>query len=674
MEQVVQLLKDLSAKVTAEGKEDAASYDKYACFCKEQASDKLYAIEESKDKIADLKAQIEKLDSDIAQLNEDIKKLSKKISELEKEIDEKTKIREKEHAVYLAKAQDLNEAISACARAIEALEESKAEIAVNDGKTSSLMQITQGVVAAVSKQPMLAHNAHAVALLSKINEPGQPAKFQYQSNDIIATLQDLLADFKKMKKDLDDDEFEVNAAFESEVLGLTNEKTFAEKEKAEKEAIEQAKQEEKEEAETDKDQEEKDMKADEEFMAVLTSDCEEKAKLFDQRSETRAGELKALSEATQALEEGAVPNWSANKKLVGFTQKGVVLGKGAKVSAASVAFVQIESVQHQRSSEQAVVKRVQSFLDETVERTGSRVLSALALRVKVAEDHFVKVRGLIKDLIMKLEADAKAEAEQKSVCDKGMAKAINKRDKANANIEAANAKITKETARKEAMEAEIDELNKKIAELKKALLEATELRAEEKAENEKTIAMAEEGAQATKTALEILQTFYENAFVQKGKYVPPNSDRDGNTVGDLAPETFGDKYHGAQNESKGIIGILEVILSDFERTVEKTKEEEAESQAAFEEFEKATNDEIDEKNKRIEFCEGELKDAKEQILSAQEDLKEATELLDSALESLEKLEAMCVKGEETWEERKKARMEEIEALKEALAILEDWQS
>merc|ERR1719440_2282418 len=273
---------------------------------------------------------------------------------------------------------------------------------------------------------------------------------------------------------------------------------------------------------------------------------------------------------------------------------------------------------------------------------------------------------------MKLEADAKAEAEQKSVCDKGMAKAINKRDKANANIEAANAKITKETARKEAMEAEIDELNKKIAALKKALLEATELRAEEKAENEKTIAMAEEGAQATKTALEILSNFYDNAFIQK-KYVPPNSDRDGNTVGDLAPETFGDKYHGAQEESKGIIGILEVILSDFDRTVEKTKAEEEESQAMFEEFEKATNDEIDEKNKRIEFCEGELKDAKAQILAAEEDLKEAKDLLDSAMESLEKLEAMCVKGEETWEERKKARMEEIEALKEALAILEDWQ-
>merc|ERR1719316_2186032 len=252
MEKVISLLKDLSAKVTAEGKEDAASYDKYACFCKEQASDKLYAIEKSEARIKDLEAQIKKLDADIAELNTEIKKLAKKISGLEDEIKKKTEIRDKEHAVYLAKAKDMDEAIGACAAAIEALKDSKKEI--KDGKVD-LMQVTKGVVAAASKQPVLAHSSGVVALLSKINEPGAPAKFQYQSNDIIATLEDLLADFKRMKKDFDTEEFDINSAFEKEVLGLTNEKKFAEKEKAEKEAIEQAKQEELEQAKTDKDEE-----------------------------------------------------------------------------------------------------------------------------------------------------------------------------------------------------------------------------------------------------------------------------------------------------------------------------------------------------------------------------------------------------------------------------------
>merc|ERR1711862_318864 len=85
-------------------------------------------------------------------------------------------------------------------------------------------------------------------------------------------------------------------------------------------------------------------------------------------------------------------------------------------------------------------------------------------------------------------------------------------------------------------------------------------------ENEKTIEMSEAGAESVKLALGILKDFYENAFVQVNKYVPPDSDREGNTVGDLAPEVFDSKYHGEQDSSKGILGLLEVILSDFDRT------------------------------------------------------------------------------------------------------------
>jgi len=661
MEKVIGLLKDLSAKVAAEGKKEAAAYDKYACFCKEQADEKLYAIEKSTAKIADLKAEIKQLDAEIAELNSEISDLSKKISKLESEIDRKTKKREKEHAEYEVKAKDMNEAIAACAAAIKALKDSKGEMS---GAKLNLMQVTSGVVEAANK---VAHNTHAVELLSKINAA---PKFEYQSNDIIATLEDLLAQFKSMKKDLDFEEHDINSAFEKNKLALSNEKKFAEQDKAEKEAIVESKTEQLEAAKSDRDEETADMDADQAFMDELTKDCESKAMLFDQRSKLRSEELSTLADATAELEKGAVPNFSSNKKLVGF-QKKAVLNKDAQVSPSPVAFVQVSSVQHQQSGKEVALQRARSFLDGFADRTGSRALSALALKVDVSEDHFVKVRSLIKDLIAKLKADAKAEAEQKGICDTGMMKAVNKRDKANSQIEVANAKITTLTAKKNALEDEIDTLNGEIAELKKALLEATELRAEDKAENEKTISMSEDGAESVKLALGLLKDFYNNAFVQTGKYVPPNSDRDGNTVGDLAPEVFDSKYGGAQAESKGIVGILEVILSDFERTTKQTKSDEKDSKEAFETFEKDTNDDVDKKEKRIKAAEGELSDAESELLDQQQALSDAKELLEDALGALEELEAMCVKGEETWEERKQKREDEINALKEALAILED---
>jgi hypothetical protein len=670
MEKVIELLKDLSAKVEAEGKTDAAQYDKYACFCKEQASDKLYTIEKSEKKIADLKAQIEFLETAIAKLNVEIADLSKKVSELEDEIAKKTKKREIEHDAYLVKAKDMDEAIAACEAAIAALKDSKKQM---KGAKLDLLQATGGLVKAVAKQPSLAKLPSAVALLSKLNKPGEAPKFEYQSNDIIATLETLLAKFKEMKKELDVEEFDINSAFETDKLGLTNEKKFAEKEKAVKEAIVAKRTEDMEAAKTDKDEETQDMNADQSFLDVLTKDCEEKAHLFDQRSSTRADELKALSEATAKLEEGAVPNWEANKKLVGLQKKAAFL-KSTKLSSSPASFVQISAVQHEKSGKEAALQRVRTYLSEAADRVASGVLSSIAVRVSLAEDHFAKVRGLIKDLIQKLKDDAAAEATTKGICDKGMSKAIGERDEANANIEVAKGRITTLTAKKESLEDEINDLNKAVADLKKALLEATELRAEGKAENEKTIEMATQGKDAVKLALGILQDFYNNAFVQTRKYVPPDSDREGNTVGDLAPEVFEKKYHGAQAEAGGIVGILEVILSDFERTISKTTEEEEDAQAAFEMFEKDTNDEIEEKNTRIKEATDELAQTEADILEQQQALKEAEDLLESAKASLDELEAMCVKGEETWEERKKKREEEIAALKEALAILEDWQA
>jgi len=662
MEKVIGLLKDLSAKVTAEGKKEAAQYDKYACFCKEQADEKLYAIEKSEAKIKDLKAEIEELDTAIAELNAEISDLSKSISRLEGEIKKKTKKREKEHDAYLVKAKDMNEAIDACAAAIEALKDSKASM--KGAKTSGLMQLTDGLVKAVKKQPMLALAPKAVALLSKLGDKAAP-KFQYQSNDIIATLEDLLADFKEMKKNLDVDEFEVNSAFEKNKLSLSNEKKFAEQERAEKEAVVESKTEQLEAAKADRDEETEDMDADQSFLDVLTGECEAKAALFDQRSSTRADELKALSEATAELQSGAAPNFEANKKLVGLQK--------SKAPSSPVTLVQIRSVQNQQTGREVAIQKVRSYLDGAADRTGSVVLSAIAVRVRVAEDHFVKVRGLIKDLIQKLKEDAKAEATQKNICDKDMADALSDRDKANSQIEIANGKITSLTAKKNALLDEIDVLNKEISELQKALLEATELRAEDKADNEKTISMSDAGAESVKLALGILKKFYDNAFLQTSKYVPPKSDREGNTVGDLAPDAFGEKYHGSQSESKGIIGILDVILSDFERTSKKTASDEKEAQEEFEKFEKDTKDEVKEKNKKVKKNEGKVADAESDILDQQQALKDAEKLLDSATEALEDLEVMCVKGEETWEERKQKREEEIEALKEALNILEDWQ-
>jgi len=670
MEKVIGLLKSLSAKVASEGKKEAAQYDKFACFCKEQADEKLYNIETSEAKISDLAAEIEELNTAIAKLNSDISDLSKKISQRESTIKQKTADREKAHAEYAAKATDMNEAIEACKAAIESLKDSKGDMEGAKLDFAQVKQATSNFVKAVSKQSLLSNAPGAVALLSKFGDLEAP-KFEYQSNDIIATLEDLLATFKSMKKDLDFEEHNDNAAFESTRLGLQNEIKFAEKDKAEKEAVVESKTEELEAAKTDKDEETKDKDADDAFMKELTKECEATALLFDQRSKVRSEELTTLAEATEELQKGAVPNESANKKLVGLQRKVVV--EKAKVSVGSATFLQIKSIEHNRAGEVAVIKNVIDQLHGAAGRTKSTALAALTMRIKVSEDHFVKVRALIKDLIERLKDQAKAEASTKSFCDKGMKKAIDNRDSANSQIEAANAKITSLTAKKNDLTSTIALLQNEIAELKKGLLERTELRNEDKAENTETVEMSEEAIESVKLALNLLKDFYNKAgFLQTGKYTPPKADRSGATVGDLAPEFAGENYKGAQTESKGIVGILEVILSDFERTKKTTESEEKTGKDEFDDYEKETNADIKDKQGKIKTAEGELTDTNENLLKQQGALSDAQDLLESSTTKLDDLKAMCVAGEETWEERKEKREEEIQALKDALQTLEDW--
>merc|ERR1711976_352539 len=123
---------------------------------------------------------------------------------------------------------------------------------------------------------------------------------------------------------------------------------------------------------------------------------------------------------------------------------------------------QIKSVQHQKSGKELAMERVLSFLASKADQTGSAVLYAIAGRIQVAEDHFVKVRGLIKDLIQKLKDDAKAEAAQKSMCDKAMGKATADRDEANGNLEVAMGRLTVLNAKKDKLEEEIKEKEKAI--------------------------------------------------------------------------------------------------------------------------------------------------------------------------------------------------------------------
>jgi len=668
VEKVIELLKNLAAKTTAEGKKDAAAYDKYACFCKEQADDKLYAIEKSRKKIGKLDAKINELTGEVAELNTQISDLSVTISDHEAEIKTITEAADTAHAGYVEQAKELDGCISALGRAMKAMEDSK------KGQTGDsdvdLVQIRKG-------SNLLKPDAKVTVLaaLQKLSKPGEAHAYTYQSNDIIATLQDLLITFKENKKELDEEEFSRNSAFEKKRLAFQNEKKFAEKDKAEREAIVEAKNEELKAQQKEQGDETAAKGADQNFLEVLTEDCQTKANEWDARSSMRADELKTLNEAITTLKDGAQENYGANKKLSGIQQHSVVTKmqghwewvEGPKV----VSFLQV------RNNNAAPQKAIQ-LLTQQAAKLRSDVLSAAVMKmtVSLSQDHFVKVRAVIKDLISRLEDAAEAEATTKSFCDQGMSEATASRDEANGIIEDKSAEIRVAESEVNLLKEEISALEKGIADNMKALNEATELRNAEKADNEKTIEDATAGHEAVDFAITTLQQFYEKSeFLQQKKatYVPPNADRSGNTVGDLAPEVMSVSDDRAQAASKGIIGLLDVILSDFERTLEKVRQDESTAQAGFETMEADTKSDNEAKQADIDSKETRLSELSDEIIEHTQDKKDGQQQLKESKKKLSELKPMCVEGEETYEARVQKRQKEIEALKEAQKLLDEWQ-
>merc|ERR1719456_1833377 len=103
------------------------------------------------------------------------------------------------------------------------------------------------------------------------------------------------------------------------------------------------------------------------------------------------------------------------------------------------------------------------------------------------------------------------------------------------------------------------------------MAKATALRQEEKAKNAETIEDAKEAQTAVAQALVILKEFYEKAG-------------EATALIQQKPPIFDEPYKGLQSESGGVIGMLEVIESDFARLETDTKSAEELAQKEYDEF------------------------------------------------------------------------------------------
>merc|ERR1712232_1090592 len=177
----------------------------------------------------------------------------------------------------------------------------------------------------------------------------------------------------------------------------------------------------------------------------------------------------------------------------------------------------------------------------------------------------------IKDLIVRLMEEANEEAEHKGWCDTELSTNEQTRKEKTDAVETLHAEIDELEASIAKLTEDISELTNAVAELKEAMAKATSIREEEKATNAATVKDAQEAQTAVAQALTVLKEFYAKAG-------------EATALVQQSPEIFESPYKGMQAENGGVVGMLEVIESDFARLESDTKAAEATAQKEYDTF------------------------------------------------------------------------------------------
>merc|ERR1719327_1858134 len=686
VEKVITLLEDLKTETEEAGKKEASTYDTFACFCKDTTIEKSDAIKEEQDNIDEFAATLEEQTGISNAKQAETEELGEMIRTLDKEMTEITARREKEKAKYEATAADLSKAVSSLEGAIADMQA---------GKGASFLSVKKGIRKSIAIADALdlspKQQRSITALLQTDADDAPEGDFAFHGDDIIATLEDLEKEFKAKKAEVDQIEGQNKKDFNEVMKSKTNEKKTAESNKKTAEG-------EKDTADTniakateDMVKEEALLKDDELYLKDLTSKCELKAREWDQRSQMRSEEVTALTAALKIIKEGVKDNSAVNKRAfiqhdqdyiaadvqaLKTPEKTEDARNGVEDDDVDVdlSFLQVSkprlkiaSLVKQASqvstgeAQQAALKeKVIKSLVASGNKLGSAVLASLAMRV--AADPFLKVKKLIQDLIERLVTEAAEEATKKGWCDTELGKAESTRDSNMNKIMTLNAELEGLEATKAKLEEEISTLTTEISELNDSLTKTTKIRVDEKAENMDTLDKAKAGLAAVKDAYDVLSSFYKKAAKGKVSLLQASPVN--------APGTAGGAYKGGQQKAGGILAMLDVIISDFERTIKVTTDSEKAAHREFVEFERTSKTSIASKETGKSQAESDLKSTDSKIAESMDDLEKHQEMLDDVLKELEDLKPACVDTGMSYADRVQKRKDEIDALKKALSELD----
>jgi len=369
-------------------------------------------------------------------------------------------------------------------------------------------------------------------------------------------------------------------------------------------------------------------------MGMLKEKCQMTDKEWEERTKTRKLEMEAVSKALAILAGDDAHDVFTSTFNPAFLQKEASTNSNRRTAASKM-------------------------LASAAAKLHSPRLSMLATSVRL--DAFTKVKAAIDELIAQLLKDKEDEIKKKDFC----TDELNQNQLQTEKKEREKRDLIEKIATLEGVIADlakqIETLKGEIAEMQVQLKRAGEDREKQNHEFQATVADQRETQKMLKAALGVLEDFYKKnapgaSLLQKQEPVGP-------------PPPAGFESYKHNSASGGVMSLLEQIISDAKAMEQEAIRGEEDAQKAYEDMVKETNASIEAKSKDI-VNKSELKAKKETELVETKEAKEAAMLeLEQLSNYNAQLQQSCNFVLKNFEVRQTARDEEVEALRQAKAIL-----
>jgi len=633
---VIVLLQDMLKQLEKEAKEDEEIYEALACWCETNDKAKTKSIADAETRITGLETKIEELTATSARLNTEIDNLDKEVKANEAALADATKMREQQLKEFNAEEADALNSIELLGAAVEtlgahhgsALLEVPDRVAISETLKHELTVNAaqyEGIISPSQKREVQAFIQNQVM-------PGSSgSSYEPKSGAIFGVLQQMKETFETNLAASQKEETENQRAYEDLKEAKENE-IAAGKKQIDTKTQELASADEKNaQAKEDLEDTKNTLSADEEFLMMLKEKCSVTDEEWEERQKTRQTEMGACSKALAVLSSDDAHDLFKDTFNPGFVQ------------------TQMEHPE--------LRNKAQTVLMEASKKWHSKRLSAMASRVRL--DAFTAVKKAIDDMITQLGKEKEDEIKHKDFCtDEFNSNQLEteKKDRERQDLEA---KIEDLELTIKTLTEQIAQLKAEIAELQVQMKRAGEDREKENKEFQQTVADQRASVILLSKALDILNGFYKKAaaFAQQGQ----------EPAGPPPPPGF--KEYKNNPQSSGVVAMITQIIEDSKAMEAEAIKGEGSAQSAYEAFVKETNASIEAKSKDIANKSESKAKAEDYLVQAQTEHASVLTTLDELSAYNSELHAACDFVMKNFDIRQTARDEEIEALKQAKAIL-----